>query len=60
MPIGGEVLAVNTALEDSSELVNDEPYNAGWMIEVKPSDPSELDELMNKDAYLRYVEKQKR
>ena len=52
IPIGGEILAVNEALEDSSEVVNTDPYNEGRMIEVKPSNPSELDELMNKDAYL--------
>ncbi len=52
MPIGGEVLAVNTALETSPELVNKDPYNAGWMIEVKPTDPADLEILMDKGAYL--------
>ena len=56
IPIGGEILAVNTAIEDSSELVNTDPYNEGWLVEVKPSDPSELDELLNKDAYLKLLE----
>ena len=56
MPIGGEILAVNTALEDSSEVVNSDPYSEGWMIEVKPSDPSELDSLMDKKAYLTMVQ----
>ena len=55
IPIGGEVLAVNEALEDSSEVVNSDPYNDGWMIEIKPSDPSELDELMDKNAYLELL-----
>jgi glycine cleavage system H protein len=51
MPIGGEVLTTNTVLEDSPELVNKNPYNDGWMIEIKPTNPSELDALMAKDAY---------
>ena len=52
MPIGGEIVAVNNALEDSPELINDTPYSDGWMIEVKPDDLSELESLMTKDAYL--------
>ena len=51
MPIAGEVLTTNTVLEDSPELVNKNPYIDGWMIEIKPSNPNELDELMAKDAY---------
>jgi glycine cleavage system H protein len=52
MPVGGEVLSVNKALEDSPELVNKQPYGSGWMIEIKPSDPAELKGLMARDAYL--------
>jgi len=52
MPVGGEVLAVNTALEDAPELLNQDPYSGGWIIEIKPGDPSELDQLMDKYAYL--------
>jgi glycine cleavage system H protein len=52
IPIGGEITAVNTALEDSPENVNNSPYSDGWMIEVKPSDMAEMDSLMSKDAYL--------
>jgi len=52
MPIGGEIVAVNDALEDSPELINNTPYTDGWMIEVKADDLSELEGLMNKDAYL--------
>jgi glycine cleavage system H protein len=52
MPVGGEIVAVNGALEDSPELINNAPYSDGWMIEVKPDDPAELDSLMAKDAYL--------
>ena len=52
MPVGGEIIAVNSALEDSPELINNTPYSDGWMIEVKPDDTAELDSLMTKDAYL--------
>jgi glycine cleavage system H protein len=53
MPVGGEITAVNTALEDSPEFVNNTPYSDGWMIEVKPEDGAELDGLLTKDAYLQ-------
>jgi glycine cleavage system H protein len=53
MPIGGEILAINTALEDSPEHVNNHPYTEGWMIEIKPSDVAELDALMDRDAYIQ-------
>ena len=52
IPIGGEITAVNTALEDAPEHVNNSPYSDGWMIEVKPNDMAEMDSLMSKDAYL--------
>ncbi len=46
LPVGGEIIAVNTALEESPELVNKNPYNDGWFVDVNPSDPSEMDDLM--------------
>jgi glycine cleavage system H protein len=52
MPVGGEIVAVNESLEDAPELVNNTPYTDGWMLEVKPSDPAELESLMTKDAYI--------
>lgn len=52
MPLGGEVVAVNSKLEDSPELVNTEPYSGGWMIKVQPSDPGEFQQLMDRKAYL--------
>ena len=55
MPIGGEVLAVNSALDDSPEMINKDPYQDRWMIEVKADDPTELDVLMTKDAYLEML-----
>ena len=56
MPIGGEIVAVNTPLEDSPEWVNNKPYSDGWMIEVKPDDPAQLDSLMTKDAYVKSLQ----
>lgn len=55
MPLGGEVLAVNAALEESPDLVNQDPYNKGWMIDIKPGNPSEIDALMGSDAYLEML-----
>lgn len=52
MPVGGEVLSVNKALEESPELLNKAPYSEGWIIRVKASDPSELNTLMSKEAYV--------
>tara|TARA_B100000795_G_scaffold261703_1_gene238759 strand:+ start:1554 stop:1934 length:381 start_codon:yes stop_codon:yes gene_type:complete len=51
MPITGEVIAFNEALEDAPELVNNDPYGDGWMIKVAISDASELDNLMSADDY---------
>jgi len=50
-PVSGEIISLNTALDDSPQLVNQSPYNEGWMVEVKPGDPGELASLMNNDAY---------
>jgi len=58
MPIGGTILAVNSALDDSPELVNKEPYGEGWMIEVQPVDAGEFEALMTKDVYLETLKGQ--
>ena len=55
MPVGGEILATNKLLEESPELVNKSPYQDGWMIEIKPNNQSELDSLMDRDAYLEML-----
>ncbi len=55
MPLDGEVVAINDALEDAPELVNNAPYDKGWMLEVKPSDPGEFDQLMDRTAYLEML-----
>lgn len=51
MPISGEILEFNDKLDGEPELVNSDPYGDGWMIKVKVSDPSELDQLMDAEAY---------
>ncbi len=56
MPVGGEVLEVNPALEDSPELVNKDPYGAGWLIKITVSNPAELDELLNAQQYQAMLE----
>jgi glycine cleavage system H protein len=55
-PVSGEVVRVNDKLKESPELVNDNPYDDGWMFAVKLANPSELDSLMNADDYLKYLE----
>jgi glycine cleavage system H protein len=51
-PLSGEIVEVNTALADTPEAINDEPYDGGWMIKVKLSDPGEVDGLLDRDAYV--------
>lgn len=55
MPVGGRVVAINTALEDAPELVNNDPYGEGWMIKIEPDNPVEYDQLMDKQAYLEML-----
>ena len=50
-PIGGKVLAVNEQLGDAPELVNEQPYENGWLIRLDPSSPEDLDNLMDAEAY---------
>jgi glycine cleavage system H protein len=54
VPIGGTVTEVNEDLADSPEWVNQEPYGKGWFIKVKPSNPAELESLMDAAAYTEY------
>ena len=56
MPVGGEIVATNEALEDNPGTVNESPFDAGWLIRVKPTDPTEYDDLMTADEYKRYSE----
>ena len=54
-PVSGEIVEVNEALEDNSELVNQDAF-ANWIIKVKLSDPSELDNLMDAEAYCKAIQ----
>ena len=56
MPLTGEVVAVNEALVESPELVNQDPYVAGWIADVKPENPGELEELMTNTEYREMLE----
>jgi glycine cleavage system H protein len=51
MPVGGEVVAFNSALEDTPEVVNKDPYGEGWIIKIKISDMAEVDDLLDAAAY---------
>ena len=51
MPVGGEVIEFNPALEESPDLVNKDPFGEGWMIKIKVADTAELDGLLSPDAY---------
>ena len=55
MPVSGEIVAFNEALEDEPELVNTDPYSDGWMIKVLVSDFTELDSLLSADQYKELV-----
>jgi glycine cleavage system H protein len=51
MPVSGEILEVNPALEETPDLVNKDPYGKGWMIRIKVTDPSEADDLLDAEKY---------
>lgn len=54
-PVTGEVVDTNSALEDSPELVNDSPYDEGWMLRVQLSDLSQVEKLLDADQYDEYL-----
>lgn len=55
MPVGGEVLEINQALEENPELVNEDPYGKGWLIKIKVLAPVEVDELLTAEAYQKLL-----
>jgi glycine cleavage system H protein len=57
-PLSGEVVEVNDALGEAPETINDDPYGAGWLIRIRLSDPSEVDALLDVDAYRKLLEEQ--
>jgi glycine cleavage system H protein len=58
MPVAGKVTAVNTGLEAAPEKVNQTPYGDGWMIEIQAADPSEINSLLSRNAYLERLKGQ--
>ncbi len=57
-PVSGEIVEVNEKLQDSPELVNSDPYGEGWLVKIRLDDPKELEELMDKDAYAKFLEEE--
>lgn len=57
-PVSGQVVEINEALAEKPELVNTDPYGDGWMIKIRLSDATEVDELMNAEEYEEYVERE--
>jgi len=51
MPVGGEVVEVNPALEESPDIVNKDPYGRGWLIKIKITDPAEAENLLSAEKY---------
>ncbi len=58
-PVSGSIIEVNSRLEDEPEIVTEDSMGEGWFIKVKLSNPSELDELMDEEAYNAFIEDQK-
>ncbi|MBN1217927.1 MAG: glycine cleavage system protein GcvH [Anaerolineae bacterium] len=56
IPMSGEIVAINDQLEDEPELVNQDPFGAGWMIKFEPSDPGQWDDLLSSEDYEKVVE----
>jgi len=55
-PLSGEVVAVNDALSDTPERINDDPYGEGWLVKVRLSDPGEVETLLDLDAYRKLLQ----
>jgi len=56
-PIGGTVIAVNAALEETPEIVNEDPYGTGWFYRIDPNDVADLDDLLDAEGYNEVCEK---
>ncbi|MDM9630429.1 glycine cleavage system protein GcvH [Robiginitalea aurantiaca] len=55
LPVSGEIIAFNEDLEEEPEKVNEDPYGAGWMVRIRMSDPSELEDLLDAAAYKEII-----
>ena len=58
-PVSGKVIEVNTPLDDTPEVVNEDPYGDGWLIRLEMAEPKELEDLMTAEQYQAYVEAEK-
>lgn len=54
-PVAGELVGSNSALDENPDLVNQDPYDEGWLIRLQPSNPAEFDDLLDADAYNRVL-----
>lgn len=55
-PVSGTIIEVNDELEESPEIINEDPYSKGWILSVEMSDPSELNALMDSSTYEKFIE----
>ena len=55
LPVGGEVLEFNEALNDNPGIINTDPYNEGWIVKIKMTNPAEADALMDAAAYEAFI-----
>lgn len=55
MPVAGEIVEVNADLEDNPAKVNEDPFGAGWLVKIKPSDPAEYETLMGAEEYQEFT-----
>ncbi len=57
-PLSGEIVEINQAIVDAPETVNEDPYGDGWLVRVRLTDPSEVDALLDVEAYRRHLDEQ--
>jgi len=58
MPVSGVITAVNALLENAPDTINRDPYQAGWMVRIKPNNPADLDALMDAEAYAQLLKEE--
>ena len=58
-PISGKVIEINSPLEDSPEVINEDPYGDGWLVRIVKTNDSEMDDLMDAEAYQQFVEEER-
>ena len=59
-PVSGEIVEINEKLNDSPELINTDPYGEGWLVKIKLSNEDELDSLLDKEAYVKFLEEEEK